>query len=398
MPFHMKRATSFLAATAVALSLTAHAAHAESKKLFVNLPLSGPWSNFGDGMFNAFKLAVDQGNASGVLGDLKLDVVRGDNAGDTAQGASLATKAGADPDVVGAFCCWTSGIGLATHAIYNRYGLPTILGGSNDHRTTRPYHKSAVIFRNSPYDLINMKMAAYFAAATKGFKRIYAIDDNSAFAVTQVNEFTKAAKKLKGDGIIIGRESIVPGEKDFTSLLTKIKPLNPDLIFFGGRIVEASLVRQQMKKLGFDAPIMSSGGVFSETYIKITGDAAEGSLASFWGLPMAYYPEGRGIRFEKDYAAAKFNQSYESFGPMAYAAGQVFVQAAAAANKKGDVTREAVLKELETGSFSTMLGDFKFDEHGMLDILHIAIYEVKDGKWNILYRTDRAATELKPVK
>lgn len=394
----MNRVTRVAAAAMLFLAFQAPSVQAETFKLFVNLPLSGPWSNFGDGMYNAFKLAVDQGNTSGVMGDVKLEVVRGDNAGDTAQGASLAIKAGADSKVVGVFCCWTSGIGLATHAIYNRYGVPVILGGSNDHRTTRPFHKSKVIFRNSPYDLINMKMAAHYAVSIAKFKRIYTIDDNSAFAVTQVNEFVKVAKKEGGDGVIVGRESIVPGEKDFTSLLTKIKPLDPDLIFFGGRIVEASLIRQQMVKLGYKAPIMSSGGTFSETLIKVTGEAANGFLASFWGLPMAYYPEGRGIQFEKDYAAAKFNQQYESFGPMAYAAGQVYVQAVAAANKKGEVSRAAVLKELETGSFSTMLGDFKFDENGMLDILHIAIYEVQDGKWQILYRTDRAATTLKKVK
>lgn len=394
----MNRMTRILAATAVACALQLNAASAETYKLFVNLPLSGPWSNFGDGMFNAFKLAIDQGNASGVLGGDKLEVVRGDNAGDTAQGVSLATKAGADPSVIGVFCCWTSGIGLATHAIYNRYGVPVILGGSNDHRTTRPFHDSKVIFRNSPYDLINMKMAANYAVSVAKFKRIFTIDDNSAFAVTQVNEFIKVAKKEGGDKVIIGRESIVPGEKDFTSLLTKIKPLNPDLIFFGGRIVEASLIRQQMVKLGFKAPIMSSGGTFSETLINVTGKAADGFVASFWGLPLEYYPEGRGVQFGKDYAAAKFNQPYESFGPMAYAAGQVFVQAVAAARKKGKVTREAVLKELETGTFKTMLGDFTFDDNGMLDILHIAIYEVQNGKWELLYRTDRAATQLKKVE
>ncbi|MGD9868852.1 MAG: branched-chain amino acid ABC transporter substrate-binding protein [Hyphomicrobiales bacterium] len=394
----MTRITRLLAATLLICAAQVGTARADTYKLFVNLPLSGPWSNFGEGMYNSFKLAIDQGNASGVLGSDKLEVVRGDNAGDTAQGVSLATKAGADPTVIGAFCCWTSGIGLATHSIYNRYGLPTILGGSNDSRTTRPFHDSKVIFRNSPYDLINMKMAAHYAVSVAKFKRIYTIDDNSAFAVTQVNEFTKVAKKEGGDSIIVGRESIVPGEKDFTSLLTKIKPLDPDLIFFGGRIVEASLIRQQMVKLGFKAPIMSSGGTFSETLIKVTGEAANGFLASFWGLPLDYYPEGRGTQFGKDYAAANFNQPYESFGPMAYAAGQVFVQAVAAAQKKGKVTREAMLNELNTGSFETMLGDFKFDENGMLDILHIAIYEVQNGKWEILYRTDRSATELKKVE
>jgi branched-chain amino acid transport system substrate-binding protein len=388
---------SFLPAAALATAF-AGPALSETYKLSINLPLSGSWASFGDGMHNSFKLAIDQANASGVLGGDKIEVIRGDNAGDTAQGVGLATKAGTDPTVVGAFCCWASGIGLATHAIYNRYGLPVILGGSNDHRSTRPHHDSKVVFRNSPYDLINMKTAANYATKIGGFKRIFLIDDNTPFAVTQCSEFAKAAKADAGDAIIIGRESIVAGEKDFNSLLTKIKAQNPDLLYFGGRVVEASLIRQQMLKLGMTIPIMSSGGVFSDTYITITGEPAEGSLASFWGLPLEYYPEGRGVKFGKDYAAAKFNQPYESFGPMAYAAGEVFVQAIVAAKKKGKVTRQAVLKELEEGNFKTLIGDFKFDKNGMLDVLHIAIYRVESGKWQIKYRTDRQATKLEQVK
>lgn len=393
----MKRVVSFALALGLAAAVNAGSAKADTYKLFVNLPLSGPWANFGEGMHNAFKLAIDQGNASGVLGKHKLEVVRGDNAGDTAQGVSLATKAGADPSVIGVFCCWASGIGLATHSIYDRYGVPVILGGSNDHRTTRPFHNSKVIFRNSPYDLINMKMLASYAADIAGFKRMYLIDDNTAFAVTQANEFTKFVEEKHGKGKIVGRESVVAGEKDFTPLLTKLKPMNLDVIFYSGRIIEASLIRQQMTKLGMNMPIMSSGGVFSDTYIKITGAPAEGTLASFWGLPMSDYPEGRGIQFEKDYAAAKFNNPYESFGPMAYAAGQVYVQAIAAAAKKGKVTRQAVLKELESGKFKTLIGDFSFDKNGMLDILHIAIYRVENGKWTLKYRTDRQATKLEKV-
>ena len=99
-----------------------------------------------------------------------------------------------------------------------------------------------------------------------------------------------------------------------------------------------------------------------------------------------YYPEGRGATFEADYAAAGFNDPYESFGPMAYAAGQVYVQAVARVKEKGGITREAVLQELESGTFQTLIGDFGFDDNGMLDILHIGIFRVDDGRWNLLHK------------
>ena len=393
----LKIASRMVAVGILAL-FASHPSTAAEYTLATNLPLTGSWANYGVGMYNSFKLAIDQANASGQLGDIKLHVTAGDNAGNGGQAASLATKAGADPTVVGAFCCWASEFGIATHGIYQRYSLPVILGGSNDHRSSRPFHHDAVVFRNSPYDLINMKFAAIYATEIAKFKRIYLIDDSSAFGRTQVDEFSKVAEKKVGKSVLIGRESITQGEKDFTPLLTRLKSANPDLLYFGGRIVEASLMRQQMVRLGLKVPLMTSGGSFSETYIKITGDAAEGTLASFWGLPMELYPEGRGLAFEKAYSEAKFNDPYEAFGPMAYAAGQVFAQAIQAAAQSGGVTRERILHQLNTQEFKTLIGNFHFDENGLPSVIHIAIYELKNGKWRILYRTDPSATQLVKVE
>jgi len=391
------KTTNVVCAAAFVISISTVGTSATEYKLSTNLPLTGSWANYGVGMNNSFKLAIEQGNASGILGANKVVVVDGDDAGSASQTVSLATKAGADPSVMGAFCCWASEFGIATHSIYQRYNLPVILGGSNDHRSSRPFHSDAVVFRNSPYDLINMKFAAVYAAEVAKFKHVYLIDDGSAFGRTQVDEFAKVATEKAGKEVLLGRESIAQGEKDFSPLLTRLKSLNPDLIYFGGRIIEASLIRQQMVRLGLKAPMMTSGGTFSETYLKITGPAAEGTLASFWGLPMKDYPEGRGLAFEKAYAEAKFNNPYEAFGPMAYAAGEVYVQAIAAAAKTGGVTREQVLKQLNTQEFRTLIGNFHFDQNGMPSVIHIAIYEVKNGKWQILYQTDPAATKLVKV-
>jgi branched-chain amino acid transport system substrate-binding protein len=390
-------ARTAIAAALFTLCLSA-AAPADEYGLATNLPLTGSWANYGVGMQNSFRLAIDQANASGALGANKLRLIPGDNAGTATQAVSLATKAGADPTVMGAFCCWASEFGIATHSIYQRYNLPVILGGSNDHRSSRPFHSDAVVFRNSPYDLINMKFAAIYAAEVAKFKRIYLIDDGSAFGRTQVDEFAKVVEEKAGKNVLIGRESIAQGEKDFTPILTRIKPLNPDLVYFGGRIIEASLMRQQMVRLGLKAPLMTSGGTFSETYIKITGDSAEGTLASFWGLPMENYPDGRGTAFEKAYKQAQFNDPYEAFGPMAYAAGEVFVQAIQEAARKGAVTRANVLTQLNTQEFHTLIGNFHFDKNGMPSTIHIAIYEIKGGKWQILYRTDPTATTLVKVQ
>ena len=188
---------------------------------------------------------------------------------------------------MGAFCCWASEFGIATHSIYQRYNLPVILGGSNDHRSSRPFHSDAVVFRNSPYDLINMKFAAIYAAEVAKFKHIYLIDDGSAFGRTQVDEFAKVVERKGRQERPDRTREHRAGRKGFHACCSRASNRSiPTFIYFGGRIIEASLMRQQMMRLGLNVPLMTSGGTFSETYIKITGDAAEGTLASFWGLPM----------------------------------------------------------------------------------------------------------------
>jgi hypothetical protein len=76
----------------------------------------------------------------------------------------------------------------------------------------------------------------------------------------------------------------------------------------------------------------------------------------------------------------------------------VFAQAIGAASKSGPVTRAAVLDRLNHQEFKTLLGDFKFDQNGMPGVIHIAIYEIRGGKWQLLYRTDPTATRLVKVE
>jgi branched-chain amino acid transport system substrate-binding protein len=90
-------ASTAIAAALFTLCLSA-AAPADEYGLATNLSLTGSWANYGVGMQNSFRLAIDQANASGALGANKIRLIPGDNAGTATQAVSLATKAGADPN------------------------------------------------------------------------------------------------------------------------------------------------------------------------------------------------------------------------------------------------------------------------------------------------------------
>src|SRR5208282_1816867 len=88
-------AHAIVAAAAFALCFSAEVTPAAEYQLATNLPLTGAWANYGVGMQNSFQLAIDQANASGTLGAIKISVIAGDDAGSATQTVNLATKAGA---------------------------------------------------------------------------------------------------------------------------------------------------------------------------------------------------------------------------------------------------------------------------------------------------------------
>ena len=73
---------------------------------------------------------------------------------------------------------------------------------------------------------------ANFYADTLKVKSVYILDDSGAYGVGMADAFEAQAKKI---GIkVLGRDRLDPKAADYTTILTKIKSLNPDAIYYGG--------------------------------------------------------------------------------------------------------------------------------------------------------------------
>ena len=73
---------------------------------------------------------------------------------------------------------------------------------------------------------------ANFYARTLKVKSVYILDDSGAYGVGIADAFQKQAEK---DGIkVLGRDQLNPKEADYTTILTKIKGLKPDALYYGG--------------------------------------------------------------------------------------------------------------------------------------------------------------------
>ena len=95
------------------------------------------------------------------------------------------------------------------------------------------------------------------------YRRVAMINMKNAAAIG----FEKAfLQKAPYQGItVMDKEYFAPGEKDFRVAILKIRESNPDALFIESLDPEASIIRKQMKEIGYNVPITSIGfwGTFS---------------------------------------------------------------------------------------------------------------------------------------
>src|SRR4029077_18243943 len=190
-------------------------------------------------------LALDEANAQGGVAGYKINIMVLDDgtatAGqyDPAQAATNARKMVSDSSVVAAIGPQMSGSGKAMSPILSQGNLAIITPSSTNPDITDPkmaaqYRPAgkAIYFRTVTTDAFQGPNMANYFADTLHVKSVYVLDDSGAYGVGIADAFEGQAKKR---GInVLGRDQLNPKEADYTTVLTKIKSLNPDALYSGG--------------------------------------------------------------------------------------------------------------------------------------------------------------------
>jgi branched-chain amino acid transport system substrate-binding protein len=174
---------------------------------------------------------------------------------------------------------------------------------------------------------------------------------------------------------------------DFRALLTKVRAVNPNLVY-GGFVIDSGgpQVIQQMKALGlFDAGVkfMGPDGLFSPALVEQATPAAVNNnvYVTFAGLPSDQLPTEVGKRFYADYKA-KYKEEPIGWAMYAYQATIVTVDAMKRAGAKD---RARILDALrQTKNFEGITGRFSFDENGDTDRTDMGGFQVKDSKFQFV--------------
>jgi branched-chain amino acid transport system substrate-binding protein len=243
----------------------------------------------------------------------------------------------------------------------------------------RPKGK-AIYFRTVTTDAFQGPNMANFAAEKLNVKNVYILDDTGAYGEGTANAFEAQAKK-KGMNVL-GHDQLNPKESDYTTVLTKIKGLNPDAIFYGG-VQQAGLkLAKQAYEVMPKVPKLGGDGMYSADFIEQGGPAADGWYASIAAPNSIEEPQAQD--WVKQYTT-KYGHAPQAYALCAYDAVLVMADTIERLMKDGQpLTRENVRDYTEKTNLKTMQGTITFDENGDLKEKVVSVFQVKDGKYSYI--------------
>jgi branched-chain amino acid transport system substrate-binding protein len=349
----------------LALSTTALA---QDISVAVAGPMTGGESAFGRQLQNGAEQAVADLNAAGGVLGKKLALQIGDDACDPKQARSVAEKlsSGKIPFVAGHFCSSSS---IPASEVYADSNVLQITPASTNPLFTerKLWNVLRVCGRDDQQGLV---AADYIAKNYKG-KNVAILNDKSTYGKGLADETKKALNKAGFTEKMF--ESYNKGDKDFNSIVSRLKRDNIDLVFVGGYHQEAGLILRQMRDQGLKTVLMAGDAMNDKEFASITGPAAEGTLFTF-GPDPRNKPTAKAI-VEKFKAK---NIDPEGYTLYTYAAFQVWSQAV---KKVNSTDPKKVAEAIKSGEWDTVLGKLGFDAKGDIKAIDYVVYKW-DAKGN----------------
>jgi len=335
-------------------------------------PLTGGVSGNGLGGRNSADLAVRLRNAD-PKGKYEYEMVVLDDECKPNVAVQVATKMATDNEIIAAATHYCSVAAIAAVDVYHKFGFPVIVWGAVLPDITYR-NKYAEVHRVNG-TMINQNDTNAELISKLGYKTVAVIHDTTDYGKGHNEYFSKALERI-GKVKIVGTFGVTADQQDFTAELTKIKALNPDIIYFGGITPLGVRIRSQMDKLGVKAVFDCTSGVVSDAFIQGLGPLAEGTLAFREGAPTEKLPGGK--FFMEKYSAQKYDQPPEAYGAFAFAAMDMILDTI----EKVGPDRKKVLAELgDVKDRDSIVGKITFDDHGQNTVPLITKYVVQDGKF-----------------
>jgi branched-chain amino acid transport system substrate-binding protein len=358
----------------------------------VDAPLTGQNSATGLGLQYGVQIAVNDANAKKLVPGVTFKVKALDDKALPASGQQNATAFVQDTSIIGAVGPLNSGVAQSMQQVFASANMveispantnPTLTQGKNWNtgKKVRPFK---TYFRTATTDALQGGFAADYAYNTVKKKSAFVVDDKQTYGAGLAGIFKSKFVQLGGK--TAGSDHVNTGDTDFSTLVTKIKNSHADMVYYGGQYDEAELITKQLKAAGANIPLMGGDGIYSDTYIKTAGTAAEGDLVTSVGVPVTTLSTAQA--FIQAYKDNKYPGDYGTYGGYSYDAASAIIQAVktvmdANGGKLPDMTtaRASVVAAVQKSDFNGIAGHVSFDQYGDTTNKQLTVYQAKGGKW-----------------
>ena len=393
-PFWMLLAALFLAPLAGSLH---GRGTPDVVRLVSSLPRTGSVKSQTDSIVGGIRLALEEANWQ--AGGFEIEYSDWDDAtaaaGQWTAEAEIANaqRAILDPDTMIYMGTYNSGAAKISMPSLNRAGLLMLSPVNTWPGLTKPdrgdpgepdvYRPTGRITfaRVVPTDDLQGPLGADWAFEL-GARRVYVLDDAEVYGRGIAILF--AARCREHGMTVLGHESIDAKAQEFKSLMTTVKSLAPDLVYFGGTTQSrGGQVAKDIVAVGLACKLMVPDACMEEAFIRSAGaENLNGRCyVTFGGLPPQHLT-GKGGEFVRKYRQ-RYGVTPEAYAIYGYEAGKVALMAIERARKKD---RQAVIdaclsiRDFDRGA----LGVWSFDANGDSTLRTLSGSVVKDGKFVFL--------------
>lgn len=363
---------SKLFAAMVLAGVASHSFAADTIKIGIAGPKTGPVTQYGDMQFIGAKQAIKDINAKGGVDvdgkKMQLEAKEYDDACDPKQAVAVANKVVNDgvKFVIGHLCSSST---QPASDIYEDEGVIMITPAATSPEITARGYK--LIFRTIGLDSAQGPAAGNYIADFVKPKVVAVLHDKQQYG-EGIATAVKQTLEKKGTKVAVF-EGLNAGDKDFSSIIQKLKQNNVDFVYYGGYHPELGLILRQAQEKGLKAKFMGPEGVGNDSISQIAQNASEGLLVT---LPKSFDadPENKAI---VDAIKADGKDPSGPFVFPAYSAVELIAKGIEAAKSEDT---DKVAEAIHAGSFKTPTGTLSYDEKGDLKDFKFVVYEWHFGK------------------
>ena len=337
---------------------------ADSLKIGMAGPFSGPYAAFGEQMWRGVEQAAKDINAAGGIHGKTIELVKADDACEPKQAVAIANRL-VDLDdvlaVIGHFCSSST---IPASEIYADAGVLMITPASTNPMVTE--RRLPTVMRMCGRDDQQGTVGAEFVVNHLKAQRVAILHDKDTYGQGLADAMKVHLHRIGKKEVLY--EGLTRGEKDFNALVTKLKSVKADAVYFGGLHNEAGPLVRQMKEQGLKAPLISGDGIVSEEFV-----VAAGGPRYTAGVYMTFGADPRKIDAGQKVVAKFRKNGYEPEGYTLYAYATLQVMAAAMqATQSAD--GEKLAQWLRGNRVTTVMGAKSWNSKGDLRVSDYVMY------------------------